>query len=75
MVVDCMNECVFYLYQLYNLVIFCLIIFVIEVVYKEGKWVGMCGEMVGDEIVILIFFGLGLDEFLMSVIFIFLVRI
>lgn len=43
---------------------------VIKVVYKEGKWVGMCGEMVGDEIVILIFLGLGLDEFLMSVIFI-----
>lgn len=42
--------------------------------YKEGKWIGMCGEMVGDEIVILLLFGLGLDEFFMSVMFILKVR-
>lgn len=48
---------------------------VIDVVYKEGKWVGMCGEMVGDLFVILLLLGLGLDEFSMSVIFIFFVRI
>lgn len=38
----------------------------IDVFYVEGKWIGMCGELVGDECVMLFLFGMGLDEFLMS---------
>ncbi len=39
---------------------------VIKAAHKEGKWVGMCGEMAGDPIAIPILLGLGLDEFSMS---------
>ena len=39
---------------------------VIDAAHNEGKWVGMCGEMAGDEIAIPILIGLGLDEFSMS---------
>ena len=38
----------------------------IEGAHKEGKWVGMCGEMAGDEMAAPILLGLGLDEFSMS---------
>ncbi|WP_110111708.1 phosphoenolpyruvate--protein phosphotransferase [Bacillus sp. CGMCC 1.16541] len=59
---DRMNERVSYLYQPYNPAI----LRVILAAHKEGKWVGMCGEMAGDEIAIPILLGLGLDEFSMS---------
>ncbi|MFP3126282.1 phosphoenolpyruvate--protein phosphotransferase [Ectobacillus funiculus] len=63
---DRMNERVSYLYQPYNPAILRLIHMVIQAAHKEGKWVGMCGEMAGDEIAIPILLGLGLDEFSMS---------
>ncbi|MGF9807864.1 phosphoenolpyruvate--protein phosphotransferase [Priestia megaterium] len=63
---DRMNERVSYLYQPYNPAILCLVNMVIKAAHKEGKWVGMCGEMAGDEIAIPILLGLGLDEFSMS---------
>nr|MDH3092899.1 phosphoenolpyruvate--protein phosphotransferase [Bacillus velezensis] len=66
MVADRMNERVAYLYQPYNPAILRLVTLVIEAAHKEGKWVGMCGEMAGDEIAIPILLGLGLDEFSMS---------
>ncbi|WP_416654532.1 phosphoenolpyruvate--protein phosphotransferase [Bacillus amyloliquefaciens] len=66
MAADRMNERVSYLYQPYNPAILRLITLVIEAAHKEGKWVGMCGEMAGDEIAIPILLGLGLDEFSMS---------
>jgi len=34
--------------------------------HKEGKWVGMCGEMAGEEMAAPLLLGLGLDEFSMS---------
>ena len=52
MAADRMNERVSYLYQPYNPAILRLITLVIEAAHKEGKWVGMCGEMAGDEIAI-----------------------
>jgi len=61
-----MNERVSYLYQPYNPVILRLIKNVIDAGHKENKWVGMCGEMAGDEKAIPILVGLGLDEFSMS---------
>ncbi|WP_374723615.1 phosphoenolpyruvate--protein phosphotransferase [Calidifontibacillus erzurumensis] len=63
---DRMNERVSYLYQPYNPAILRLVKMVIDAAHKEGKWVGMCGEMAGDEIAIPILLGLGLDEFSMS---------
>jgi phosphoenolpyruvate-protein phosphotransferase (PTS system enzyme I) len=66
MAADRMNERVSYLYQPYNPAILRLVKMVIDAAHKEGKWVGMCGEMAGDEIAIPILLGLGLDEFSMS---------
>lgn len=42
---DRMNERVSYLYQPYNPAILRLVNMVIKAAHKEGKWVGMCGEM------------------------------
>ncbi|MFY4773513.1 phosphoenolpyruvate--protein phosphotransferase [Metabacillus sp. RGM 3146] len=66
MAADRMNERVSYLYQPYNPAILRLVTLVIEAAHKEGKWVGMCGEMAGDPIAIPLLLGLGLDEFSMS---------
>lgn len=66
MAADRMNERISYLYQPYNPAILRLIKMVIDAAHKEGKWVGMCGEMAGDEVAIPILLGMGLDEFSMS---------
>lgn len=63
---DRMNEQVSYLYQPYNPAILRLIKMVIDAAHQTGKWVGMCGEMAGDEWAVPLLFGLGLDEFSMS---------
>lgn len=63
---DRMNEKISYLYQPYHPAIIRLVKNVIESAHKNGKWVGMCGEMAGDEIAIPILLALGLDEFSMS---------
>ena len=63
---DRMNQQVSYLYQPYHPAILRLVEMVIKAAHKEGKWVGMCGEMAGDEIAIPLLLGLGLDEFSMS---------
>ncbi len=66
MAADRMNEKVSYLYQPYSPSILRLIKLTIDGGHKEGKWVGMCGEMAGDERAIPLLLGLGLDEFSMS---------
>ncbi|NOV04335.1 phosphoenolpyruvate--protein phosphotransferase [Paenibacillus planticolens] len=66
MAADRMNENVAYLYQPCHPSILRLIRMVIQAAEKEGKWVGMCGEMAGDETAIPILLGLGLHEFSMS---------
>lgn len=63
---DRMNEKISYLYQPYHPAIIKLVKNVIEAAHQHGKWVGMCGEMAGDEIAIPILLALGLDEFSMS---------
>jgi phosphotransferase system enzyme I (PtsI) len=66
MAADRMNETVSYLYQPCHPSILRLIKMVIDAGAKAGKWVGMCGEMAGDETAIPILLGMGLYEFSMS---------
>ncbi|WP_029331237.1 phosphoenolpyruvate--protein phosphotransferase [Exiguobacterium oxidotolerans] len=66
MAADRMNEKVSYLYQPFNPAILNLLNNVITEAHKAGKWVGMCGEMAGEELALPILLGLGLDEFSMS---------
>ena len=66
MAADRMNEQVSYLYQPYNPAILTLLKHVIDSAHAEGKWVGMCGEMAGDQTAVPLLLGLGLDEFSMS---------
>lgn len=66
--VDRMNEKIQNLYNPFNPAVLRLIKIVIDNGHKEGKWVGMCGEMAGDSNMIPILLGLGLDEFSMSAI-------
>lgn len=64
--VDRMNEKVSYLYSPLNAGVLRLIKLVIDNAHKEGKWVGVCGEMAGDLNAIPVLLGMGLDEFSMS---------
>ncbi|PAF54960.1 phosphoenolpyruvate--protein phosphotransferase [Mycoplasmopsis agassizii] len=66
MAADRMNEHVSYLYQPLNPSILKFIKLTIDGGHKHGKWVGMCGEMAGDQNAIPLLLGLGLDEFSMS---------
>ena len=63
---DRMNEKVAYLYQPYHPAILRLVKNVIDAGHANGCWVGMCGEMAGDELAIPILLAMGLDEFSMS---------
>ncbi|WP_396349589.1 phosphoenolpyruvate--protein phosphotransferase [Clostridium tetani] len=64
--VDRMNEKVSYLYDFFNPAVLRLINNVIVNGHKEGKFVGMCGEMAGKKELIPLLLGMGLDEFSMS---------
>lgn len=66
MAADRMNETVSYLYQPNHPSVLRLINMVIQAAHKEGKWVGMCGEVAGDPLSIPVLLGMGLDEFSMS---------
>ena len=64
--VDRMNQKISYLYNQFNPAVLRLIKMVIDNAHKENKWVGMCGESAGDQRMIPILLGMGLDEFSMS---------
>lgn len=64
--VDRMNQKISYLYNQFNPAVLRLIRMVIKNAHAEGKWVGMCGESAGDQKMIPILLGFGLDEFSMS---------
>jgi phosphotransferase system enzyme I (PtsI) len=66
MAADRMSEKVAYLYQPYNPSLLRLIKMTIDGAHAQGKWVGMCGEMAGEELAVPVLLGLGLDEFSMS---------
>ena len=63
---DRMSEKVSYLYNPMHPAVLRLIKMTIEGAHKHGKWVGMCGEMAGDESAIPTLVEYGLDEFSMS---------
>jgi phosphotransferase system enzyme I (PtsI) len=64
--VDRMNEKVSGLYDPFHPAVLRLIKKTIDSGHKEGKWVGMCGEMAGEPELIPVLLGMGLDEFSMS---------
>lgn len=63
---DRMSEKVSYLYNPMHPAVLRLIKMTIDGAHKQGKWVGMCGEMAGDETAIPTLVEYGLDEFSMS---------
>jgi len=63
---DRMNENVSYLYQPYHPALLRLVDNVVKAAHAQDKWVGMCGEMAGDQTAVPLLIGLGLDEFSMS---------
>lgn len=66
MAVDRTNSLVTKLYDAYNPAVIRLIKKVIES-KKDGKFVGMCGEMAADPLYIILLVGLGLEEFSVNV--------
>ncbi len=66
MAVDRVNEAVAYLYEPLNPAILRLIRMTVEACHKQGKWVGMCGEMAGDPQFVPLLLGMGLDELSVS---------
>lgn len=64
--VDRGNQEISNLYNQFHPAVLSLIKMIIENAHKEGIWVGMCGEAAGDEKLIPILLGMGLDEFSMS---------
>lgn len=68
--VDRSNRKVAGLYEPLHPAVLTALTHVIEVAKKEGKRVGMCGEMAGDPLCTLLLLGMGLDEFSMEPLFI-----
>lgn len=64
--VDRTNSKVAHLAHPLNPAVLRLIKFTIENAHKQGKWVGLCGELAGEPLAAPILHGLGLDEFSMS---------
>lgn len=64
--VDRGNTDIAYLYNQFHPAVLRLIRMTIDNGHKEGIWVGMCGEVAGDQKLIPILLAMGLDEFSMS---------
>lgn len=64
--VDRGNQTISKLYNQYHPAVLRLIKMTIDNGHREGIWVGMCGEVAGDEKLIPVLLGMGLDEFSMS---------
>ncbi|WP_353095336.1 phosphoenolpyruvate--protein phosphotransferase [Tissierella praeacuta] len=64
--VDRGNQKISNLYNQFHPALLSLIKMTIDNGHKEGIWVGMCGEVAGDEKLIPILLAMGLDEFSMS---------
>lgn len=64
--VDRGNQHISYLYNQFHPAVLSLIKMTIDNGHKEGIWVGMCGEVAGDEKLIPLLLAMGLDEFSMN---------
>lgn len=64
--VDRGNQSISQLYNQYHPAVLDLIRYTIESGHKEGIWVGMCGEVAGDEKLIPLLLAMGIDELSMS---------
>jgi len=60
--VDRGNDRVAYLYDQYHPAVLELIRQTVRVAKKHRKWVGLCGEMAGDPLSVLLLIGMGLNE-------------
>ncbi|SDC04985.1 phosphotransferase system, enzyme I, PtsI [Paenibacillus sp. UNCCL117] len=66
MAADRMNPKLAYLSDALHPAVLRLIAQVIRAAEREGKWVGMCGEMAGQPLAVPVLLGLGLHEFSMN---------
>ncbi len=64
--VDRTNETVAHLADYFHPAVVGLIATVVDGARAHGRWVGMCGEMAGDELAIPLLIGLGLSELSMA---------
>ncbi|MBP7690889.1 MAG: phosphoenolpyruvate--protein phosphotransferase [Anaerolineales bacterium] len=64
--VDRTNERVTKLATPYHPAVLRLIKLTIDAAHAHGKWVGLCGELAGDEMAVPLLLGMGLDEFSMA---------
>jgi phosphotransferase system enzyme I (PtsI) len=60
--VDRGNDRVAYLYDQYHPAVLQLIAQTVQAAKKHRKWIGLCGEMAGDPLAVLVLLGLGLDQ-------------
>jgi len=64
--VDRGNDRVSFLYKTLHPSVLRLICMTIDAAHRNDIWVGMCGEMASDQLVIPLLIGLGIDEFSVS---------
>lgn len=64
--VDRTNEHLDYLYTPYHPAVLKLIKMTIDSAHRNGIWVGLCGEIAGNESIIPLLVSMGLDEFSMN---------
>jgi phosphoenolpyruvate-protein phosphotransferase (PTS system enzyme I) len=60
--VDRLNEKIAHLYQPTHPAIVRLIKMTVEAAHRKGIWVGVCGEMAGDPVLVPLLLGLGVDQ-------------
>jgi phosphotransferase system enzyme I (PtsI) len=60
--IDRLNEKIAHLYEPTNPAILRLIKMTVDAAHKHGIWVGVCGEMAGDPVLIPLLLGMGVDE-------------
>jgi phosphoenolpyruvate-protein phosphotransferase len=64
--VDRTNQRVAHISSPFHPAVLNLIKMTIDAAHKNGRWVGLCGEMAGDPLAIPLLLGMGLDEFSMT---------